>query len=167
VKQKLGRELLEICRDRQDDVLGFTTDTRIWPRTTSQNAASAPEDPAEMSGRLASDDVTQDRLDITSYIDTARKHGRKIIVMLHQLLLGNPWRPPDQAFPVTPVRGSRADNGGYMCGQRPRARLRAVTVGDGARQYAIMGGYVKPGQSPVRPSLVAGFARSRGQRAQR
>ena len=29
----------------------------------------------KISGRLTSDDVTQDRLDIRSYIDTARKHG--------------------------------------------------------------------------------------------
>jgi transposase len=29
VKQKPGRELLEFCRGRQDDVLRFTTDTRI------------------------------------------------------------------------------------------------------------------------------------------
>ncbi|MGE5290343.1 MAG: IS66 family transposase, partial [Micromonosporaceae bacterium] len=30
-KQRPGRELLEFCRDRRDDVLRFTTDTSIWP----------------------------------------------------------------------------------------------------------------------------------------
>lgn len=30
-KQKPGRELLEFCKNRQDDVLRFTTDTSIWP----------------------------------------------------------------------------------------------------------------------------------------
>ncbi len=30
-RQHPGRDLLEFCRDRQDDVLRFTTDTRIWP----------------------------------------------------------------------------------------------------------------------------------------
>jgi len=52
----------------------------------------------KISGRLASDDVTQDRLDIRSYIDTARKHGRNARQVLHQLMLGNPWRPLGQAF---------------------------------------------------------------------
>ena len=30
-KQRPGRELLQFCRDRRDDVLRFTTDTSIWP----------------------------------------------------------------------------------------------------------------------------------------
>ena len=30
-KQKPGRELLQFCKNRQDDVLRFTTDTSIWP----------------------------------------------------------------------------------------------------------------------------------------
>jgi transposase len=52
----------------------------------------------KVSGRLTSDDVTQDRLDIRSYIDTARKHGRNAMDVLHQLMLGNPWRPPAAAL---------------------------------------------------------------------
>jgi hypothetical protein len=52
----------------------------------------------KVSGRLASDDVTQDRLDIRSYIDTARKHGKNAMDVLHDLMLGRPWRPPAQAF---------------------------------------------------------------------
>jgi hypothetical protein len=31
VRQKPGRELLEFCKDRQDDVLRFATDTAVWP----------------------------------------------------------------------------------------------------------------------------------------
>ncbi len=59
----------------------------------------------KISGRLASDDVTQDRLDIRSYIDTARKHGKNAMDILHDLMLGRPWRPPAQAFsPVTPAK---------------------------------------------------------------
>ena len=52
----------------------------------------------KISGRLASNDVTQDRLDIRSYIDTARKHGKNAMDVLHDLMLGRPWRPPAQAF---------------------------------------------------------------------
>jgi transposase len=43
-------------------------------------------------------DVTQDRLDIRSYIDTARKHGKNAMDVLHDLMLGRPWRPPAPAF---------------------------------------------------------------------
>jgi len=52
----------------------------------------------KISGRLASDGTTQDRLDIRSYIDTARKHGKNAMDVLHDLMLGSPWRPPAQAF---------------------------------------------------------------------
>jgi hypothetical protein len=31
VRQKPGRELLEFCRNRRDDVLRFTKDTSVWP----------------------------------------------------------------------------------------------------------------------------------------
>ena len=99
VKQKPGRELLEFCRDRQDDVLRFTADTRIWPTNNLSERGVRPlKTQQKISGRLASDDVTQDRLDIRSYIDTARKHGQNAMDVLHQLMLGTPWRPPAQAF---------------------------------------------------------------------
>jgi len=47
----------------------------------------------KISGRLASDDVTQDRLDIHSYVDTARKHGKNAMGVLRDLMLGTPGRP--------------------------------------------------------------------------
>jgi hypothetical protein len=44
-KQKPGRELLEFCHQRRDDVLRFTADTSIWPtkspRTASTSAATS------------------------------------------------------------------------------------------------------------------------------
>jgi hypothetical protein len=36
-----------------------------------------------VSGRLASDDIAQDCLNIRSYIDTARKHGKNAMKILH------------------------------------------------------------------------------------
>ena len=99
VKQKPGRELLEFCRDRHDDVLRFTTNTRIWPTNNLSERGVRPlKTQQKISGRLTSDDVTQDRLDIRSYIDTARKHGQNAMDVLHQLMPGIPWRPPTQAF---------------------------------------------------------------------
>jgi hypothetical protein len=98
-KQKPGRELLEFCRNRRDDVLRFTTDTSIWPTNNISERGVRPlKTQQKISGRLASDDVTQDRLDIRSYIDTARKHGKNAMDVLHDLMLGRPWRPPAPAF---------------------------------------------------------------------
>jgi transposase len=98
-KQKPGRELLEFCRDRRSDVLLFTEDTSVWPTNNISERGVRPlKTQQKISGRLASDDVTQDRLDIRSYIDTARKHGRNAMDVLHDLMLGRPWRPPAQAF---------------------------------------------------------------------
>lgn len=101
VRQKPGRELLEFCKDRQDDVLRFTKDTRVWPTNNLSERGVRPlKTQQKVSGRLASDDVTQDRLDIRSYIDTARKHGKNAMDVLRQLMLGTPWRPPVQ--PISP-----------------------------------------------------------------
>jgi hypothetical protein len=98
VKQKPGRELLEFCSGRRADVLRFTTDTRIWPTNNISERGVRPlKTQQKISGRLASDDVTQDRLDIRSYIDTARKHGKNAMDVLHVLMLGTPWRPPAPA----------------------------------------------------------------------
>jgi hypothetical protein len=98
-KQRPGRELLEFCRDRRSDVLLFTEDTSVWPTNNISERGVRPlKTQQKISGRLASDDVTQDRLDIRSYIDTARKHGRNAMDVLHDLMLGRPWRPPAHAL---------------------------------------------------------------------
>ena len=98
-KQRPGRELLEFCRDRRSDVLLFAEDTSIWPTNNISERGVRPlKTQQKISGRLASDDVTQDRLDIRSYIDTARKHGKNAMDVLHDLMLGRPWRPTAQAF---------------------------------------------------------------------
>ena len=98
-RQKPGRELLEFCRDRRSDVLLFAEDTSVWPTNNISERGVRPlKTQQKISGRLASDDVTQDRLDIRSYIDTARKHGMNAMDVLHDLMLGRPWRPPAQAF---------------------------------------------------------------------
>ena len=48
----------------------------------------------KISGRLTSEDTTQDRLGIRSYIDTARKHGQDVLTTLRSAMTGAPWRPP-------------------------------------------------------------------------
>jgi transposase len=93
--QRPGRELLEFCRNRDDDVLRFCSDTRIWPTNNiSERDLRPTKTQQKISGRLTSEDVTQDRLDIRSYIDTARKHGINVMTALRQAITGNPWQPP-------------------------------------------------------------------------
>jgi hypothetical protein len=101
VKQQPGREMLEFCKTRQADVLRFTTDTSVWPTNNiSERGVRPMKTQQKISGRLTSDDVTQDRLDIRGYIDTARKHGLGAYEVIHQLMTGNPWLPPAQ--PISP-----------------------------------------------------------------
>ena len=101
VKQKPGRELLEFCRNREADVLRFAGDTAVWPTNNISERGVRPlKTQQKVSGRLTSDDVTQDRLDIRGYIDTARKHGLGALEVLEQLMLGHPWMPPAQ--PISP-----------------------------------------------------------------
>lgn len=99
VKQKPGRELLEFCRDRRDDVLRFTKDTSVWPTNNLSERGVRPlKTQQKISGRLTSDDATQDRLDIRGYLDTARKHDQNAMDVLYDLMLGRPWQPPALAL---------------------------------------------------------------------
>jgi hypothetical protein len=93
--QPTGRTLLEFCRDREDDVLRFTTDTRIWPTNNlSERDLRPAKTQQKISGRLTSEEITQDRLDIRSYIDTIRKHKANVLTGIRNALTGDPWRPP-------------------------------------------------------------------------
>ena len=98
-KQRPGRELLEFCRDRRDDVLRFTTDTSIWPTNNiSERGVRPVKTQQKISGRLTSDDATQDRLDIRSTSTPPASTASNAMDVLHDLMLGRPWRPPAQAF---------------------------------------------------------------------
>jgi transposase len=96
--QHPGRDLLEFCRDRQGDVLRFCHDTRIWPTNNISERGLRPvKTQQKISGRLTSQDITQARLDIRSYIDTARKHGQNVMTVLRAAMTGTPWKPPSLA----------------------------------------------------------------------
>ena len=94
-KQEPFRQLLQCLRDRQDDVLRFTTDLRI-PATSNQ--AERDLRPAKtqqkISGRLRSEQATRHRYAIRGYTDTARKHGLSAMTAIRDALAGNPWMPP-------------------------------------------------------------------------
>jgi transposase len=95
--QHPGRDLLEFCHHREEAVLRFCRDTRIWPTNNISERGVRPlKTQQKISGRLTSDKITQDRLDIRSYIDTARKHGQDVMTVLRSAITGSPWSPPAQ-----------------------------------------------------------------------
>ena len=94
-EQLPARLLLECLRDREDDVLRFTSDLRIPP---TSNQAERDVRPAKVqqkiSGRLRSEQATRHRYAIRGYISTAAKHGTSIFTALRNAIAGNPWMPP-------------------------------------------------------------------------
>jgi transposase len=94
-KQHPCRDLLEVLRDRQDDVLRFVYGLRIRP---TSNQAERDVRPAKtqqkISGRLRFEQVTRYRFAIRGYITTAAKHSENIRVALRDAITGNPWMPP-------------------------------------------------------------------------
>ena len=141
VRQKPGRELLEFCKTRQADVLRFTTDTSVWPTNNISERGVRPlKTQQKISGRLTSDDVTQDRLDIRGYIDTARKHGLGAYEILHQLMMRKPLAAPSPAdLPVTTRSNPRHHHPTVHRGEclpvRFRARQRFPAVAAGVQVY--------------------------------
>lgn len=100
VKQPIGRLLLEVLRDRQDDVLRFARDLNVPP---TSNQAERDVRPAKtqqrISGRLRSERVTEYRYAVRGYLSTAVKHGGNAVAVIHDALLGRPWMPPGPATP--------------------------------------------------------------------
>jgi hypothetical protein len=93
--QHPGRDLLEFCRDRPAEVTRFCYDTAIWPTNNiSERDLRPAKTQQKISGRLTSEDTTQDRLDIRSYLDTARKCGINAMATLRDAVSGSPWQPP-------------------------------------------------------------------------
>lgn len=96
--ERKTRLLLQALRDRESDVLRFTTDLTVPP---TSNQAERDLRPAKIqqniSGRLTSETRTQDRYTIRGYLSTAAKHGHNMMTVLHDAITGQPWIPPDPA----------------------------------------------------------------------
>ncbi len=94
-KQGPFRQLLQCLRDRQDDVLRFTTDLRIPPTSNQAERDLRPaKTQQKISGRLRSEQVTRHRYAIRGYTSTATKHGISALTAIRDALAGNPWMPP-------------------------------------------------------------------------
>jgi transposase len=93
--QRPCRDLLECLRDRQDDVLRFTTGLRIPPTSDQAERDLRPaKTQQKIPGRLRSGQATRDRYAIRGYISTVAKHGAHVLTAIHDALAGNPWMPP-------------------------------------------------------------------------
>jgi transposase len=99
-RQLPARNLLDCLDELDQDILRFTTDTRIPPTNNQAERDLRPHKiQQKISGRLTSEPTTENRLTIRSYLSTAVKHSRDAITTLRQAILGDPWIPPIPADP--------------------------------------------------------------------
>jgi hypothetical protein len=93
--QRKARLLLEVLQDREADVLRFAHDLTVPPTSHQAERDLRPAKVQQnISGRLTSEQRTQDRYTIRGYLSTAAKHHHNMIDILHQTMLGRPWTPP-------------------------------------------------------------------------
>jgi hypothetical protein len=94
-QQPKHRALLEDLRDREPDILRFTTDLRIPPTSNQAERDLRPaKTQQKISGRLTSDTVTTNRYAIRGYISTVTKHGADVMTAIRDAILGRAWTPP-------------------------------------------------------------------------
>ena len=92
--ERTVRLLLETLRDREADVLRFAHDLAVPPTSNQAERDLRPSKIQQnISGRLTSENRTQDRYTIRGYLSTAIKNGINAMTALHDALLGRPWMP--------------------------------------------------------------------------
>jgi transposase len=92
--ERKARLLLEVLRDRPEDVLRFAHDLKVPPTSNQAERDLRPSKiQQKISGRLTSIKRTQDRYTILGYLSTAAKHGHDKITVLRDALTGRPWMP--------------------------------------------------------------------------
>jgi transposase len=92
--ERKARLLLEVLRDRPNDVLRFAHDLRVPPTSNQAERDLRPSKiQQKISGRLTSVARTEDRYTILGYLSTATKHGLDKITALRDALTGRPWMP--------------------------------------------------------------------------
>ncbi len=89
-----ARALLEVLRDRTDDILRFVDDLTVPPTSNDAERGLRPSKiQQKISGRLTSITRTQDRYRILGYLSTAAKHGLDHFTVLLDTFHGNVWTP--------------------------------------------------------------------------
>jgi transposase len=94
-RQHPGRCLLEVFRDREQDVLRYARDLRVpFTNNLAERDLRPWKTVQKISGRLQSSTAARHRLTIRGYISTAIKHGLDAMTVLRDAILGTPWMPP-------------------------------------------------------------------------
>jgi hypothetical protein len=89
-----ARLLLEVLRDRAEDILRFAHDLKIPPTSNQAERDLRPSKVQQnISGRLTSEDRTRDRYAIRGYLSTAAKHSLNAMTVLRETFLGQIWMP--------------------------------------------------------------------------
>jgi hypothetical protein len=92
--EKKARLLLEVFRDREDDILRFVDDLTVPPTSNDAERGLRPAKiQQKISGRLTSTARTQDRYRILGYLTTAAQHGHDRFTVLLDTFLGRIWQP--------------------------------------------------------------------------
>ncbi|MCA1682158.1 MAG: IS66 family transposase [Actinobacteria bacterium] len=96
--ERKTRLMLECLHDRDTDVLRFAHDLNVPPTSNQAERDLRPSKVQQnISGRLTSQERTQDRYTIRGYLSTAAKHGQNMMTALRQAIQGTPWTPPHPA----------------------------------------------------------------------
>jgi len=99
--ERPARLVLEFLRDRQTAMLRFLTDPTVPATSNDAERALRPSKIQQnISGRLTSEKVTQDRYTILGYLRTAAKHGRPAMATLRDIMTGQAWAPD---WPTAPA----------------------------------------------------------------
>jgi transposase len=89
-----ARLLLEVFRDRPEDILRFVTDLAVPPTSNDAERGLRPSKIQQnVSGRLTSVARTKDRYRILGYVATAAQHGHDKMRAIRDAVLGHPWTP--------------------------------------------------------------------------
>jgi transposase len=92
--ERKARLLLEVFRDRPDDILRFVDDLSVPPTSNDAERGLRPSKIQQnISGRLTSLARTQDRYRILGYLATAAQHGHDKMTAVLDVVHGRIWMP--------------------------------------------------------------------------
>jgi transposase len=93
-KQTKTRNLLQRMRDREDQILLFTTDLTVpFSNNGSERDLRPVKTQLKISGCHRSATGARAWLRVRGYISTARKQGRDVLIAIRDAITGKPWQP--------------------------------------------------------------------------
>lgn len=97
-KQTKARNLLERLRDREAEILRFTTDLAVpFTNNGSERDLRPVKTQLKISGCHRAATGATHWLRVRGYISTVRKHGDDVLTALRDAITNNPWTPPTPA----------------------------------------------------------------------